>query len=57
MSPWWLLLFAGLLEVVWAVALKYADGFSRVGPSVVVVLTLIGGVAVTFTVGRIQSRR
>ena len=42
MSPWWLLFFAGLLEVVWAVALKYADGFSRVGPSVVVVLTLIG---------------
>lgn len=42
MSPWWLLLFAGLLEVVWAVALKYADGFSRFWPSLLVLLTLGG---------------
>jgi quaternary ammonium compound-resistance protein SugE len=41
-SPWWLLLFAGLLEVVWAVALKYADGFTRFWPSVVVLVTLAG---------------
>ena len=42
MSPWWLLLFAGLLEVVWAVALKYADGFTRFWPSVLVLVTLAG---------------
>lgn len=42
MSPWWLLFFAGLLEVVWAVALKYADGFARFWPSLIVVCTLVG---------------
>ena len=31
---WWYLLVAGLLEIVWATALKYTDGFTRVGPSV-----------------------
>lgn len=31
----WILLFcAGLLEVVWAVGLKYTEGFSRLWPSV-----------------------
>jgi quaternary ammonium compound-resistance protein SugE len=32
---WVLLLAAGLLEIVWAVALKDADGFSRLWPSVI----------------------
>lgn len=31
---WTLLLLAGLLEIVWAVALKQTDGFSRLLPSV-----------------------
>lgn len=31
---WWYLLVAGLLEIVWATALKYTDGFTRLGPSV-----------------------
>ena len=31
---WFFLLVAGLLEVVWAVALKYSDGFSKLWPSV-----------------------
>ncbi len=31
----WLLLFvAGLLEVAWAIGLKYTDGFTRLWPSV-----------------------
>lgn len=30
---WILLVAAGLLEIVWAIALKYADGFTRLGPS------------------------
>jgi quaternary ammonium compound-resistance protein SugE len=37
-QAWWLLLLAGLLEIVWALGLKYSDGFSRWGPSVVVVV-------------------
>lgn len=32
---WTLLIAAGLLEIVWAVALKDAEGFSRLWPSVI----------------------
>ena len=32
--PWTYLLIAGLLEVGWAVGLKYTEGFTRVVPSV-----------------------
>lgn len=34
---WIFLLFAGLLEVVWALALKDSAGFSRLGPTLVFV--------------------
>jgi quaternary ammonium compound-resistance protein SugE len=33
-TAWLLLLLAGLLEIAWAVGLKYADGFTRPWPSV-----------------------
>ncbi len=33
MNPWVTLVVAGLLEVGWAVGLKYADGFTRPMPS------------------------
>ena len=32
---WLLLIAAGLLEIVWAIALKEAHGFSRLWPSIV----------------------
>ncbi len=32
---WIILITAGLLEIVWAIALKEADGFSRLWPSVI----------------------
>ena len=32
--PWLLLIIAGVLESVWAIGLKYSDGFSRLWPSV-----------------------
>lgn len=35
---WLFLVVAGLLEVVWAVGLKYTQGFTKLGPSV---LTLV----------------
>lgn len=38
---WLYLLVAGLLEVVWAVAMKQSDGFSRLIPSVVTVVGMI----------------
>jgi quaternary ammonium compound-resistance protein SugE len=31
---WWLVLLAGLLETAWVVGLKYADGFTKLVPSV-----------------------
>jgi quaternary ammonium compound-resistance protein SugE len=38
---WTYLLIAGLLEVGWAIGLKYTDGFSRLWPSVGTVLAMI----------------
>lgn len=37
---WILLILAGLLEVVWAVGLKYTEGFTRLWPSVITVLAI-----------------
>jgi len=37
---WVLLIVAGLLEVVWSVGLKYTQGFTRLGPSLVVGLAI-----------------
>lgn len=42
MNAWIVLVMAGLLEVVWALALKYSDGFSRPLPSVI---TLVAAAA------------
>ena len=45
MSTAWLLLFVpGLLEVVWAVGLKYTEGFSRLAPSVITIAAMIGSI-------------
>lgn len=37
---WLYLVIAGLFETVWAVGLKYTDGFSRLGPSVLVIVAM-----------------
>lgn len=37
---WMILILAGLLEVVWAVGLKYTEGFTRPWPSVGVSLAI-----------------
>lgn len=37
---WILLIIAGLLEICWAIGLKYTDGFSKLVPSVFTLLTL-----------------
>lgn len=45
MSTAWLLLFAaGLLEVVWAIGLKYTEGFSRLVPSVITIAAMIASI-------------
>ena len=38
---WLLLIVAGLLEVVWAIGLKYTDGFTRLWPSVVTIVAIV----------------
>jgi len=38
---WIFLLIAGLLEVVWAFFMKQSAGFTRLGPSVVTIVTMI----------------
>lgn len=38
---WVILVIAGLLEVVWAVGLKYSEGLTRFWPSLITVVTLL----------------
>ena len=38
---WIILVIAGLLEVVWAIGLKYTHGFPRLTPSVITVTAMI----------------
>ncbi len=38
---WVVLLVAGLFETVWALALKESDGFSKLGPTMVFLVSLI----------------
>ena len=41
---WLLLLIAGLLEVGWAVGLKYTEGFTRLVPSVLTLVSMAASV-------------
>ena len=38
---WVFLIIAGLLEVVWAIGLKYTQGFTRLWPSLVTVAAMV----------------
>jgi quaternary ammonium compound-resistance protein SugE len=40
MTAWIYLTIAGLLEICWAVGLKYSDGFSKLLPSIFTITTL-----------------
>lgn len=42
MSPWLLVVLAGLMETGWALGLKYSDGFTKPLPTV---LTIMGALA------------
>jgi quaternary ammonium compound-resistance protein SugE len=39
-SPWASLAIAGVFEIVWAVGLKYSDGFSKIWPSLFTLLAM-----------------
>ena len=40
---WIYLLVAGIIEVVWAVGMKYSEGWTRLYPSIFTVVTMIIG--------------
>ncbi len=42
---WVYLAAAGLLEVVWAIGLKYTEGFTRLTPSIVTIGAMVASVA------------
>jgi quaternary ammonium compound-resistance protein SugE len=41
---WLYLVVAGLLEIVWAIGLKYTDGFTRLVPSIITAVAMIASV-------------
>jgi len=41
---WTILLLAGLLEIGWAIGLKYTEGFTRLWPSVWTLASMIGSI-------------
>lgn len=43
---WGILLLAGLLEIGWAVGLKYTDGFTRLWPTIGTAAALISSMAI-----------
>ena len=43
--PWIFLLFAGVLEIGWAVAMKQSAGFTRLWPTAVMGVSMIGSFA------------
>ncbi len=50
--PWVYLIIAGLFEVVWALAMKQSEGFTRPGPTVVTLVAM----AVSFALLSLSMR-
>ena len=54
---WFILVIAGLLEIAWAIGLKYTHGFTKLWPSVLTIaaivasMYLLGGAARTLPIG------
>lgn len=42
---WLYLILAGILEVGWAIGLKFTDGFTRLIPSILTILAIAGSMA------------
>ncbi|WP_411849087.1 quaternary ammonium compound efflux SMR transporter SugE [Yersinia ruckeri] len=38
---WVILVIAGLLEIVWAIGLKYTHGFTRLAPSIITLAAMV----------------
>jgi len=44
MTSWLYLVIAGLLEIVWAIGLKYTQGFTRIVPSAITVVAMVASI-------------
>lgn len=53
MSPWLSLGIAGIFEIVWAVGLKYTDGFSRLWPSFITIWAM--GISLYFLAHAVKT--
>lgn len=42
---WGMLILAGLLEVAWAIGLKYSEGFTRLAPSLLTIAAIVGSMS------------
>lgn len=42
---WVYLTAAGLLEIIWAVGLKYTEGFTKLGPTAITIAAMVASVA------------
>jgi len=40
--PWIYLIIAGVLEIIWAYSMKQSHGFTRLGPSLVTFIAMLG---------------
>ena len=49
---WVVLFIAGLLEIAWAVGLKYTDGFTRLWPSIATGVAVVGSMGLLAVVVR-----
>lgn len=38
---WVILIIAGLFEILWAIGLKYTDGFTKLTPSILTILSML----------------
>lgn len=41
---WLMVVVAGLLEVVWAAAMKRSEGFTRIGPSLLMIVAMLASI-------------
>lgn len=53
MTAWTLLLVAGAFECAWAVGLKYADGFTRLWPSIFTLAALLASMVLLARAARV----
>lgn len=42
--PWIYLAIAGVLEIIWAFSMKQADGFTKLVPSLITAVTMLGSI-------------